>query len=351
MLRHMRMLPLAAIARMLFAVLALSLPSALQVNAQQISPRQQEIVDTALNVDGYLTEAMHRDFWSAVPAAFKSDARSLRSFTTYVDGLLVVAIRFQKEAWQSMKQSLAARRIMKTAAYDKAKADMLGASSDAVFKTKAANGVASAESMISAAATGAPVKTARGTLYVNEEMVEGVLSGLESSSFRMARLLSPAWKAVPIERRYPEAHVRILWEDGPFRRETHDVTIETGRSARVVLFSQRLSEFDHVQVGFISPSALTSEPTAALTRIAMASFKAIGVLSVQPVSTRWRTRAAVTGTGAVTTSEGTLWVSMRVVEASEHKGVWQFVAITSRSQIEASLLREALEQRLQLEGQ
>lgn len=58
--------------------------------AQDVTPRQQEILMTAINADGWLTEPMHREFWAAVPRRLLSDPKEVAAMTSAMErGALV----------------------------------------------------------------------------------------------------------------------------------------------------------------------------------------------------------------------------------------------------------------------
>jgi hypothetical protein len=70
----------------------------------------------------------------------------------------------------------------------------------------------------------------------------------------------------------------------------------------------------------------------------------MGILDVRPVGGDWRGRVLAEGNGSTRTSKGQLHASVRLVEAAEYKGAWQFIAISETSLPDAISLRERLEQ-------
>lgn len=317
--------------------------------AQDATPRQQEILMTAINADGWLTEQMHREFWAAVPQRLRSDPKEIAVMTSAMERGAFVAVRFQREAWESMRRSLTARRVVKTPEYEQAKAAMLASSPLPQYRQPAEAGARNAEAMIEAAATGRPMVSQKGTFYVTEEIVYRVLTGLDGSIHRFRRLMNPTWSAKVEERAFPDVHVRILW-DGPFRKETEDMKVEGGIPARLTLLSHQISDRDYVQIGFVRMQGRWADPEGAAMRVVSSSLKSMGVNGARPAASRWRGRVAADGGGTASTSEGQIHASIRVVEAADYGGFWQIMGISASSPIDAVGLRERLEQAVQIDG-
>jgi hypothetical protein len=335
--------------RLIFAAVLLIVLIVRPIAAQDITPRQQEILMTAINTDGWLTEAMHREFWSSMPNEIRSDPKTVEAIVSMMGRASLVVARFQLEAWSSMKLSLQAKKVTKTTGYEKAKADAFSVMATAQYRSQMETNVRHAEEMIKAAATGKSVNSQRGTFYVNEEMIEQVLTGLEGTLHRFRRLTNSAWTTKVEERTYSDAHLRILW-DGPFRRETKDITLENGRSARLAMLSYQISDKEYVGIGFFRIQGRWADPETAAIRVVTSSLKGMGITDVRPVASRWRGRIAAEGAGSATTSEGLIHGSVRVVEAPEHGGVWQIVGMASTSLVEATTFRVLIEQATQLDA-
>lgn len=319
------------------------------VAAQDVTSRQREILMTAINADGWLTEPMHREFWAAVPRRLLSDPKEVAAMTSALERGTLVAVRFQREAWESMKRSLAARKVVKTPEYEAAKAAMLASSPVPQYRQSAEAGARNAEAMIEAAATGKPMVSQKGTFYVTEEMVDRVLTGLDGSIHRFSRLMNPTWSSKVEERAFPDVHVRILW-DGPFRKEAEEMKVEGGAPAKLTMLSHQLSEKEYVQIGFVRMRGRWTDPEGAAMRVVSSSLKSMGVNGVKPAASRWRGRVAADGGGTASTSDGAIHASIRVVEAADHGGFWQIMGISASSPIDAVGLRERLEQAVQIEG-
>jgi len=310
--------------------------------AQDLTTKQQDILRTALATDGWLTEPMHGEFWSAVPTAIRSDAKAVAALVSYLNQMSAVALRFQRATWSSIKLSLAARRVIKTADYEATKAEMRSASQLLAYRASAEKGAQTADKMLEAAAVGRKMDSPNGPFFITEEMVDGVLAGLDGSLHRFRLLSNPTWSTAVEEYSFPNEHVRILWH-GPFTRETQTVTIEDGRAVPVTLLSFRLSEQEHVAIGFMRLQGRWLDPQGASIRTVAATLGGIGIQDGRPTAGRWRGRVAAEGGGSARLSAGAIHASVRIVEAQENGGAWQIFAISSVSLADAILLRLRLE--------
>jgi hypothetical protein len=335
--------------RLLAVFLFFSVLIAAPADAEDMTPRQREILMTAINADGWLTEAMHHEFWDAVPEEIRSDTKALAFIVSMMERGFLDAVRFQREAWGSMKRSLATHTAVKTPSYEAAKAAMLVSNPHPEYRRQAEVGARNAEAMIESAATGKPMASQKGTFYVTEEMIDRVLTGLDGSIHRLRRLTNPVWSAKVEEYSFPDVHVRILW-DGPFRREAEDIKVEGGKPAKITVLTHQLSEKEIVQIGFVRMQVRWAHPESAVMRVVSSSLDAMGVADASPASMRWRGRISAEGDGTAKTSEDTIHISVRVVEAKEHGGLWQIIGMSAGSRVEAIGLRETLEQALQLTG-
>jgi hypothetical protein len=311
--------------------------------ADEMSIRQSEIFRTAFRADGWLTEDMHREFWTAAPAADRSNSE-VRKFLERAGGQALI---FQRESWESIKSSLQAGRVIKSPGYETAKSTVLSSSTAALAREQVATGIKNAEGLIDAAATGKPFVTARGTFYVTDELVSQTIAGLEASFCRFQQLADPTWNRKVEERKYVDVHVRIL-SDCPFRREFHDIAVD-GKKVRVSELAYAISDKDQLGVTFAAVEGQFSSPEQSVARIAQAALRGMGIIEAKPMTSRWRGRVSSEAVGTMASSQGTIYASVRVIEAREHLGAWTFMSLSLQSLVDANARRESLEASTQLD--
>ena len=331
----------------LLVIVILALPAQATAASDDLTPRQLEIIQTVLSVEGFITERIHSEFWTSVPARIREEPETREAFVRFIDRSIAAGVRFQRESWASMQESLKARRVVKTPGYMAAKEAALSVSQLRQFKQQAQKAADNAEGMIRAAAEGKPFYTPRGPMYITPELVSQVLAGLDGSVARFRRLTNPDWQASVSEYRYPDAHVAIL-SSIPFSAEKQSLTLENRRTVRATTLTNRLNETDYVGVTFSDYGGVWSDPDGAVIRTAKATLKGIGAESPSVSSSLWRGRRSAFGSGLARTSEGVLFTSTRVVEMREVQGALIFIAVTATSKVDAEALREQLERSTQI---
>lgn len=318
------------------------------IAADALTRRQTEIMQTALSVDGYITQKLHSEFWSQAPSQIRNDSKSRAAFLKMMEGPTAGAFVFQRETWGSIKESLSAKRVVKTQGYEAAKNAVLSSSSLPEFQEPMRRSIASAESMIRSAAEGKAVQSPRGTFYITPEMVDQVMSGLDASVRRARILMNPEWKAEANEVIYRPAHVSII-SVVPFAMEYQNIRTENGRDAKIVLLKSRLDEGNFVGVAFAYYGVAWSDPEGAVVRAAKATLSSVGATPIGvPVAGRWRGKRSATAQGRAQFSEGVVYMSARVVELPEHTGALILTSTSDKSKLDADILLDDLEQSMQL---
>ena len=331
----------------LLVIVVLTFPTQATAANDDLTPRQLEIIQTVLNVEGFITEEVHGEFWASVPARIREDPETREAFVRFIDQSVASLARFQRESWASMQESLKAGRVVKTPGYMAAKEAVLNASPLRQYNQPVQKAADNAEGMIRAAAEGKPFHTPRGPMYITPELVSQVRAGLDGSVARFHRLLNPVWETSVNEYRYPDAHVAIL-SAIPFSVEKQDLTLENRRTVKATTLTNRLNETDYVGVTFSDYGFVWSDPDGAVIRTAKATLKGVGAESSSVSSSPWRGRRSAFGSGRAQTSEGVFFTSTRVVEMRELQGALIFVAVTATSKVDADTLREQLERSTQL---
>lgn len=328
----------------LLAVIALAQANFVSAkeSRQELSPRQQEIIRIVRSTEGYVTKDLHDEFWRSMPPEVNTPSgyKMLADMFKEVSEAREV---FLRESWVSARASLRARKIVRTPAYIEAKEKALAASENPGYQKSMLESIAGAERLLAAAATGTPVSTPDGKYYVTEDVAEKVLSGIEASEFRFARLIKPQWDAQSREFRYPAAHVSVLSPE-PFVMEQKSVQNAAGRTANMVFLSRTLNQSSYLNIAFSTAGGAFTDPNKSLISIATAALTGAGVTGRPPAALTWHGRNSATGAGIARTSEGDIYVAVRVVEIRELNAVVQLLVATNLSTAEAINLRAQLEE-------
>jgi hypothetical protein len=323
---------------------ALVMPADAQGNdaPSSLNQRQLDILQTVRATDGYINQELHGEFWQLFPSFVRTDPDFPRLFSEMLADISGPRHDFQRQTWLSARASLKAGRIVKTPAYVASAEAVRTASTNPGYQTSVENSIASAERLVAAAATGRPLEVRGQRTFVTADMIEQVLSGIEASEFRLSKLLSPAWNGSLTKFDYPEAHVSVLAVT-PYTLELKSIaTPETG-TLRMVMLSQTRGPSTVVGINFNELNRRFRDPVSALTSNARAAIDGAGTEGGRPVYVKWRGMDSATATGSAQTSEGDIFIAVRVVEVPEISGVLQFFAVSQLSIADAMNERGILE--------
>ena len=336
--------------RNLFLLIVMALPVYLPAQAQEyLSARQKEILQEVGRVDGYVTEEMHAEFWAESPNATFKDEADKGAYFRFIDRLATSGAKFQREVWSSVKASMDAGRIVKTPGYEAAKAGALAALNGKTdLQKQAVVGIEQNEKLFEAAAKGLPIESVEGPVYLTPEKVDAILADLDGAVARIRKLVNPVWKTELVEYSFPEAHVKILW-DGVFAREIQNSQSGSGERVRRVSLSYQLSELENVRLSFLQLEGGLENPAEETITFVRNSLRGAGIDHPTKVSgAMWRGRHSAIGNGMTSFSGGKLAASVRVLQLEEYDGILLIIGTTGTSVLDAALLRERLEEKLQI---
>lgn len=327
----------------LLAALALAQPNfaSARESHQELSSRQQEIIRIVRSIEGYLTKDLHDEFWRSMPPEINTPA-NYKMLADMMKQVSEARENFLRESWVSARASLRAGKVVRTPAYILAKEQVLLASDNPGYRKFILESIAGAERLLLAASTGAPVNTPDGKYYVTEDAAEKALSGIEVSEYRFGRLIKPQWDGQPKEFRYPAAHISVLSLE-PFVMERKSVQNAAGQTANMVFLSRTLNKSSHLNIAFSTSRGVFADSNKSLISIANAALSGAGVTGRPPAALAWRARNSATAAGVARTSEGDIYVAVRVIEVRELKAVVQMLVATDLSAAEAINLRGQLE--------
>jgi hypothetical protein len=321
-------------------------PSAPAKQANEIRPeltaQQLEIMRTVRSVDGYIDEVLHREFWSLMPTAIRNSTSAHQMLEDLFAEVGAAREDFQIQTWISAGASLEAGQIVRTTAYSNARDAALNASNNPGYQRSIHDSIASAERILAAAANGTPLDVHGGRTYITRDLIERVLSGIRASEFRFAKLVSPTWDDRLTEFQYPDAHVSVLALT-PFTLDRQIIRNPAARDVEMVTLSQTVNPSLYVAINFVANGGRYSDPVRSLVSNARAAVEGAGATGRPPVFVEWRGMDSATASGEARTSEGDVFVSVRMVEVPSFNGVLQYIAVSQLSAADALNQRGVLE--------
>ena len=310
----------------------------------ELSVRQNEIVRIVQSVEGYINKELYDEFWASMPAEIKDSSDNRKMLKVFLADVSDERENYMTESWLSAKGSLSAKRIVMTEGYFAARKAALNASTNPGYQSKIGESIASGERLIAAAAHGTPIDTPGGRTYITSDLIDRVLSGINASEFRVAKLVAPSWDARSIEFGYPEAHVSVLAQS-PFILERKRIKVFEGREVEMVMLSRPVSMSSYQMIAYSGAGGDLSDPSKSAISVARAGITGAGATAITHVaSVDWRGRTSATAMGSAKTSEGEFFVAIRVVAVPELKGFIQFMVVTDLFGAEAINMRGELEE-------
>jgi len=189
-----------------FKAMLLILFFVLSTHAQSdLSPKQKELVRSVFNVDfGYIDEKLYNDFWQGKNT--KINSKDLVTFKK----ILLFSQKHQLQTQLDAKKSIALEKPYFSKTLKKSLADMKKMS---YYKTAYDNTI----KYIEHAASGELMVANGQKFYVNIDVIEKVLSGLNASIERIELLFSKTWNPIFKERVFNK-NINVLWHL-PFKKE------------------------------------------------------------------------------------------------------------------------------------
>lgn len=333
----------------LLIVLALGLTGSAhaQSRAEPFTERQREILRTVRSVEGYIDEELHKEFWGLFPDFVRDDPRLPTLMNELLGQVGDARQELQKQTWLSVRESLASRKVVRTPGYIAALNAARRATTNPGFQDGIEKATVSAERLFSAAATGQPLQMPEGPTFITEDLISQVLSGIEASEFRAKKLAAPTWDGGLVRFEYPELHVSVLAVT-PYTLEWKDIAMPETGHLEMAMLSQRRGQAAHVFIGFLQTQGRYRDPVRSLTSNARAAIEGSGAIGRPPVFSKWRGMDSATAAGSARTSEGDIFVAVRVVEVPDIGGVLQFIAASELSLADAMNERSILEETTQI---
>lgn len=320
-----------------------------------LTERQLEIIRIVRNAEGYITKELHKEFWDSLPADAKTP-EAQRILRPTFEAIIGPAQRLGRETWESARLSLRAGRPMRTKGLGAAIEATLSASDEPGFRSGATKSTDSVDRILAAAAYRTPLQTPAGPVFINEDMIETTLAGIEAGTRRMEILVNPVWDVPLKQYRYPKAHVSVLapW---PFAIEQGDLTAPNGVQGTMYTLTTILSDkrmqfisFGDFSAGHKGQQLSWPDPQGTAIRNVKATLDAIGAAGRPPYGTSWREHIAATGSGMIEDADGKMYVTVRNVFLPEKKGFLSFMAISQISLFDSQTLLDQLEAQTQVLG-
>ncbi|MCP1674296.1 hypothetical protein J2T57_001398 [Natronocella acetinitrilica] len=196
---------------------------------------EREALETLLwvaSVDGGLDQEIHAYFWSQLRKVVGGDPDSLDALARYLGEGQEANVAFQRAVWESVQRSNEAGAVVRTPGLERATEALIAQFGEAVV----GDALASTESLLRGAAFGEVVRGGSGSVgYIDTDSIARVVSGLDATGDRLAKLLDRDWDGALSEQIILPGLVRVLtptrfvverMEDTPGHERTEGFTAD-----------------------------------------------------------------------------------------------------------------------------
>lgn len=304
-----------------------------------LTAKQQEIMQLVLGTGTLLTEEMHSEFWSDVPEGFDLEAMGIQdAYVSYVEDVAGLSLRYQKELWTSVLNSIRAGRVVKTPKYEKTFHELYYSGKfpkEFDISELAAKG----ERYLQAAANGNPIELKGQKVFVTEELVQSALSRIDSGLSNAKRLLNPDWTDEEHEYVYSASKLKIL-SDSPFQ-ESSDSLEANGITVTSNSLQKLINE--NLFIGYNSifyPKHLEANPEGGLIG-SVAEIERMYGLSPSPrIFSTWRSYKTLTSNYKFKDGEDDMYLSIHASFIPSWNGLFQVITISLGDSASADILLE-----------
>ncbi len=166
---------------LLFCVTTLAFSSNIQEKYTDVilNEKQQKILVTVINVDGYITKELYDEFWKDIRGT--DDEEKMKNQELFIPE----GHKIQLIIWQSAKKSLEQKKVY----ISKELEDVLALLKKRNYMPSYNNTL----TLLNATANGEKANVRGYYIYITKEVIDEVLNGLNASIDRMRLLLASSW--------------------------------------------------------------------------------------------------------------------------------------------------------------
>lgn len=305
----------------------------------RLSPKAESILRNAVDPAGILDKTLYDAFWREIPESVRGSAAKRAWLSEEVRRSAGPALGFQRELWNSVKQSVAQQREVRTEVYLRMRDDLIRRPDGPRHSARI---VEEAEQLIQLAASGKSVRTPRGGMAVAGQRVETIVAGLDDGWARLDRLMAPEWTEAV--RHYDDAHLTLASLTA-YQRISRQEMIGTTLFG-FILYRGPSEEGRTPTIGYIEAKGFNPSDQN-LKALGYRLFR-LSIFNTLDGPWQWRGRQAYVFSTLDRGQPGEPHQSILLVPDPVRSGLWVIGASSERSFMAAKALREHLENSIQL---
>jgi hypothetical protein len=300
--------------------------------------RAIEIMNQVRVVDGFINEQLHTEFWVDIKKSVQPDpdGSKLKEMEKELKEITITNSAFPLEGWRSARLSLQKRKVVKTPELVR-----LIAKIKAMNVPGYAKPIASTDELLVAAATGKPLTRDGRTVYINKEMIDQVLDGMDASTSRLVMLTNPVWSTEMHEQVIPGMQLTVLTQD----RFAISTLNDQSKKGRVASRNNGVIQEQIVHVQF--DSNLNLDLSKAARGSCDGALGSVGI-ECKPLPTQWRGLDGLNAVVPVTMGGKTHGMAIMTVQLPKERAILTFMTMTDGSPADAGIALDELLKRVKL---
>lgn len=278
---------------------------------------------TVVNVDGYLDQKLHDEFWEAI----YSTGASSNEVKQFLDELIDLdqVLEYPYEGWVSVKRSYELRSIYRSKKLDSLEKELERKLGNYFIEAKR-----NTASLLVAAANRTPMEARGQTFYVSAEMINQVLNGFKNSKERLSNLLNPNWRQSVTEQVIADMNLKLLTEN-PF-----NVSSEIVNGMRIST-AETISGDNYLAIGMLHvPLNTPFDYEKSLQGSCEGAMTNAGATCLS-VPDRWRGFKGITANTVAELDGAKFYITYTGYYIPEHKKVIWFTSINESSALGARM--------------
>lgn len=224
----------------MLALLWFALLSGQNQAAAQFQPTlgQNAILDEVIHNDGYLTEAMHGQFWAEMSAEVRSGAEAKEAMLIYYARKAGLLLDYRIALWESLQGTFMKKSPFRTPGYTELRDRFLAANEPYRTNARLMRAVRIGEGLIENALTGKPQRGFEGEQVVTLDVANLNLIQDFMTRYRYQSLMDPGWAARPIEWNFGHQHLKLIWPHISYPRHIGHNGRETAEQTPLTVYSR-----------------------------------------------------------------------------------------------------------------
>ncbi|QOR61297.1 hypothetical protein ACM66Z_07530 [Sulfurovum sp. ST-21] len=216
-----------------------------KVEIKKLSEEQMNLIKVVINTEGFINEDLYNEFWKGIKTyKLNQESRKL------IEEEMIFVQQIQFEIWNSALESIKQKKVYKTEKLKKLiqKAYTLFSKNPTYDYKQIQSSIDKIDILLNSAVDQTPYYANGNVIYITQDLVNQVLSGLDASIERIKMLIEPNWNPI-VKERYLNDYANVLWHL-PLTKSFEIIKID-GVDKKFISYSSIMDFNSVVSISFI----------------------------------------------------------------------------------------------------